>query len=373
MKFSIDRLTFCEAVTNISHAVANRSTLPVLEGILLNVSENELSLSSYNFSMGMKKSIPVKNCEEEGKIVINARLLLEMIRRLSGETVNITVNNRNLCKIESNSAEYEIIGYDAAEFPEIPEVDSPVFVSIPGDTLKEMVKQTIFAASSNENALRPILLGLYFELDESICKITAIDGHKMAHREENVKGNEAINFVAPAKAIGEAVKLINEDNKIVVLEVGSKYISLTINGYNIITRLMEGEFLEYEQIIPKENKTSIKISTKEIINILERMSLLINDAIKTPVKVSIKSNEIIFSCATALGKATENYLTDIESEEYEVGFNAQYLVESLKATESDEVIIHFNGSRNPILITPTAESDAFKYIVMPMQLRESDK
>lgn len=371
MKFAIDRLTLCEAVTNISHAVATRSTLPVLEGILLKATENELSLSAYNFSMGMRKSIPIKQCDEEGKIVINARLLLEMIRRLSGETVYISVDNKNLCKIESNSAEYEVIGFDASEFPEIPEVDNPIFVSIPGDTLKEMVKQTIFAASQNENALRPILLGLYFELDENICKITAIDGHKMAHRKENVKGNEVIDFVAPAKAIGEAAKLINEDNKIVVLEVGSKYISLTINGYNIITRLMEGEFLEYEQIIPKENKTSIKISTKEIINILERMSLLINDAIKTPVKVAIKSGEIIFSCATALGKATENYVTEVESDEYEVGFNAQYLVESLKATECDEVILNFNGSRNPILILPI-DGDAFKYIVMPMQLRESE-
>lgn len=372
MKFSINRQLFCEAVNNISHAVANRSTLPVLEGILLKAENENLFLSSYNFSMGMTKTIALHRCDEEGQIVINARLLLEMIRRLNGDIVYFSVTDRNLCKIESNSAEYEIIGMDAGEFPEIPQVDSPINVTLPGETLKEMVKQTIFAASSNENALRPILLGIYFELDENIFKLTAIDGHKMAHRKENVKGNMKIDFIVPAKAIGEAVKLITEENKTVVLNVGSKYISLTINGYNIITRLMEGEFLEYEQIIPKENKTTVKINIKDVISILERMSLLISDAIKTPVKVTIKNNEIIFACATALGKATESYATDIESEEYEVGFNAQYMVESLKATESDEVLLNFNGARNPILVTPV-EGDAFKYIVMPMQLRESEK
>lgn len=372
MQFSADRQILLDAITNISHAVAVRSTLPVLEGILMNAEDDCLNLSAYNFSMGMKKTIPINRCDEKGKTVINARLFLEMLRRLNGDVVYISLNSNNLCKIESNGAEFEVIGMDASEFPEIPEVDSPIFVSFPGETLKEMVKQTIFAASTNENAIRPILLGLYFELTENDFQLTAIDGHKLAHRKEYVKGNEEIDFVVPAKAIGEAVKLINEENKTVTLEVGSKYISLTINGYNIITRLMEGEFLEYNQIIPKENKTTFRINTKEIINILERMSLLISDAIKTPVRVMIDEGEITFNCATALGKATENYKADITGSKYEVGFNSQYMIEALKATESDEVIINFNGSRNPILIVPT-EGDAFKYIVMPMQLRESDK
>ena len=367
MKFSIDRQILCEAVTNISHAVAVRSSLPVLEGILLSAKDNQLHLAAYNFSMGMQKNVQLISCEEEGKIVINARLLLEMIRRLNGDIVYFEVNERMLCKIKSNYAEYEVVGMNASEFPEIPVVDNPCDVTVPGNTLKEMVKQTIFAASQNENALRPILLGLYFEIDENICKLTAIDGHKMAHRKENVKGNEVIDFIAPAKAIGEAVKLITDENKNVVLRVGSKYISLDINGYNIITRLLEGEFFEYTQIIPKETSASMKVNTKEIINILERMSLLINDAVKVSVRISLMSGKIIFNCETALGRATETYETGVDSPEFEIGFNAQYLIEALKATESDEVYINFNSPRQPILITP-AEGDSFMYIVMPMQL-----
>ena len=124
---------------------------------------------------------------------------------------------------------------------------------------------------------------------------------------------------------------------------------------------------EYIQIIPKETSASMKVNTKEIINILERMSLLINDAVKVSVRISLMSGKIIFNCETALGRATETYETGVDSPEFEIGFNAQYLIEALKATESDEVYINFNSPRQPILITP-AEGDSFMYIVMPMQL-----
>lgn len=367
MKFSINRLDFCEAVTNISHAVAVRSSLPVLEGILLEAENNNLHLSAYNFSLGMQKDVQVQKIDREGKIVINARLLLEMIRRLNGETVFIEVDERNVCKIMSLNAEYEVLGLNADEFPSIPEVDRPSDVTIPGEVLKESVKQTIFAASQNENAIRPILMGLYFELDENIFKLTAIDGHKMAHRKENVKGNEVIDFIVPAKAIGEAVKLITEENKNVVLKVGSKYISLDINGYSIITRLLDGEFFEYNQIIPGEVSAKIRVNTKEIINIIERMSLLIQDAVKVSVRIALSQGQLTFKSETPLGKATETYIHGEDSPEFEIGFNSQYLIETLKATESDEVYISFNNARKPILITPV-EGDSFMYIVMPMQI-----
>ena len=371
MKFSINRLIFCKAVTDLSRAVATRSTNPVLEGIYIKSEGENLKLASYNYEIGMEKTVEAIKIEEEGKIVINAKLLGEMLRRLDNEVITIISNDKNVCTIEGRSTVYEINGMAADDFPSMPTLENQVTVNIPTEQLKDMVRQTIFAVAVGETT-RPMMTGEHFEIGENSINVVALDGVRLALRHENLKGNEEISFTASAKAISEAVKLIGENDKVISINIGRRFFSLTVDGYTIVSRLMEGEYFDYRQTFKGDDNTVVKIKTKNVIDIIERISLLINDQVKTPVRMKIDKDMITFSCSTVLGKAFDTCDAEIEGEPMEIGFNARYLEEALKATECEEVVLKFSTPNTRMMILPI-NGDNFIYMVMPMRLKESNE
>jgi len=366
MRFTVERQVISDAVTNLSRAVATKSTIPVLEGINLIAEGSCLKMLAYNLDLGMTKVINIK-CEKPGSVVINSRLFGEMLRKMSGDFVSISVDERLMCKIESSSAVFEILGMASNDFPEMPVVDNSKKLSLPCEQLKDMVRQTIFAVGIGDG-VRPILTGILFEIYKDVICLTAVDGYRLAIRKEKTVSSGDISFIASGKAIGEAVKIITDDDKNVEIEVGKRHISINIGGYSLISRLLEGEFVNYQESMPYEFTANAKINTKQIISIIERISLIINDQIKTPVRCKIDGDKITFSCSTAIGRATDSCLAKIEGDEFEIGFNSKFLLDALKATENEEVILNFNGPLSPMIIKPI-DSEDFIYMVMPMRLK----
>ncbi|MDO4742697.1 MAG: DNA polymerase III subunit beta [bacterium] len=367
MKFSVDRLILCEAVNNLSKTVSTRSSVPVLEGIKFEIENNLLKMTTYNFEIGMTKEIQIKSCEEPGSIVINAKLLSEMIRRFSGNIVHFECDERYMCKITSGSAIYEIMGMTSEDFPDLPFFDDGKGVEIDSEIFKNIVKQSIFSAAVGEVS-KPVLTGEYFEFKENEISVTAVDGYRLAIRKEKTKNDNLVSFIVPAKTINEIVKLITEKEKTIKMNVGKRFMSVNIDGYNLISRLMEGEYINFSHYISGNYSSKIKIDTREIIQIIERISLLIDEQINTPVKCKITQNSLEFSCKTTLGSAFDSYECEqIEGEKLEIGFKSRYLIDALKATETDQVILNLNGVNKPIIITPV-EGDSFLYMIMPMRL-----
>ena len=366
MIFSVERAKLLDAVSRLQRAVGAKTAMPVLEGILISAEQGKITLVSYNLEMGMKKELYAK-CDEAGDIVINAKLLADILRRMNGLQVEISADDKLNCNLKSGEASFDIMGMAATDFPEMPSVSDGNSFSISGDVLSEMVKGTIFATAQNEGA-KPILTGINFSISDSVIQLVAIDGYRLAIKKENINLDKELNFTVSGKAIGEAVKLIDEETEDVDINVGERLISFNISGYSFISRLLEGDFVNYQKTLPAEHKQKVTVNTRELINIIERVSLLISESFSTPIRCYFNELNVVFTCATSMGRATETFNTKLEGESFEIGLNSRYLLEALKASESENVMILFNGPNAGVVISPT-EGDAFKYMIMPMRLK----
>ena len=367
MKITVNREMLSEALSNLQRAVTPRSSLPILEGVLLSAETGKLTLMAYNMEISMKKEIPV-NCDEEGDIVISAKILFEIIRKVKGDFITLEVDERLVCHIKCGVSSFDIMGMDSADFPEMPNVAENDTVTISSELLKNMVRQTVFAVSQMEG-IRPVLTGINFEVSENNIRLVAIDGNRMAIRSAKIENPKNLEFVVSGRAISEAVKIIGEEDENIIIKVGSRNISFDIDGYVMTSRLLDGKYIEYRRSIPETFAQEIKVNVSEIIEVIERISLVIlNDQTKSPIRCSFEQDVVTFTCSSAVGRATDTLPIDLIGNEFEIGFNSRYLIDALKATESEEVIIRFNGSAAAAVITPV-DGDDFIYLVLPMILK----
>ncbi len=366
MIFSVERAKLLEAVNHLQRAVGLKTSMPVLEGILISAEQGKITLISYNLEMGMKKEIYAK-CDEAGDIVINARLLADILRRMNGISVEISADSKLNCNIKSGEASFDIMGMAATDFPEMPSVADGNKLKVEGKLLSEMVKGTLFAAAQNEGA-KPILTGVNISLFDGYIQLVAIDGYRLAIRKEKNKSDINIEFTVSSKALGEAVKLIGEETEEVEINVSDRLISFYINGYSFISRLIDGEFVNYKKTIPEGYTQRVVINTRDLINTIERVSLLISESFSTPVRCYFNELNVIFTCATSMGRATETFNVKLEGNNFEIGLNSRYLLEALKACEAETIQILFNGPNAGVLILPP-EGEEFKYMIMPMRLK----
>ncbi len=366
MLFSVERTKLLEAVLKLQSVVGSKTSMPVLEGILISCEQGKITLISYNLEMGMKKEIYAK-CEQEGDIVINARLLADILRRMNGMQVEISADERLNCNIKCGEATFDIMGMAATDFPEIPSVSENNSFEIDGKLLTAMKKGTSFAAAQNEGN-KPILTGINISVNNGILQFVAIDGYRLAIKREPVRQINDLEFTITSKSLNEACKLIDDDTENVKISVGDRLINFNINGYSFISRLLEGEFVNYQKTLPLDHQQKVVVNTRDLINTIERVSLLISESFTTPIRCYFNELNVVFTCATSMGRATETFNTKLEGENFEIGLNSHYLLDALKAIEDENIQILFNGANAGVLITPT-NSDNFKYMIMPMRLK----
>ena len=261
------------------------------------------------------------------------------------------------------------MGMQASDFPEMPSLTDGENLILKGEDFVEMVKGTIFAVSQIEGT-RPILTGINISVKDGVLQFVAIDGYRLAIRRKNINIENNTEFIVSGKALNEVVKLIDENTENIEIKVGKRLILFKIDGYVFISRLLEGEFVNYEKIIPTEYKQCIEIENGEITDSIERVSLLINDTFSTPIRCAFYHDELNISCATSLGRAKEKLNIELEGEDFEIGLNSRYLLDALKACESDKIVIKFNGSNAGVTITPAENEDnKMLYLIMPMRLK----
>ncbi|HCA30034.1 MAG TPA: DNA polymerase III subunit beta [Ruminococcaceae bacterium] len=365
MNFYCNKQALVDAVGNVGHAVSGKSTLPALEGILLNAAGTSLSLAGYDLDMGITTNIEA-DVREPGSIVLSARLFGDIVRRLPDESVFVSVDEKLATTIRCGKSEFTIMGISASEYPEIPAVSDGVGFTIPQNTMKSMIRQTLFAVAQTDN--RPVHTGIQFELENNMLRLVSVDGSRLAMRCEQIQSQESLQFVIPGKTLGEVLKLLSEEETPMSLAVGRRHVVLEIDGYAVISRLLDGEFLPYNKAIPQQVSTSIKVKTRELIGAVERASLVINDRIKSPLICDFRDEQIILSCTTPLGSACDFIAAEIEGNTEEMGFNSRFLLEALKNTETDEVRIELNGALSPMKILP-AQGDSFLFLVLPVRLK----
>ena len=373
MKFICETAALSTACQNVQRAISAKSSIPGTEGILIKAHNNELNLTGYGPEISINTSIYAK-IEEQGDIIINARVLCEILRRIPNQTVTFECDKRNFAVIRSGDIKYEIMGISAEDFPELPTVQGLFSIDINRQMLSEMVRQTIFAVAVTD--ARVVYTGIKFELSDGELRLIAIDGFRMAIRTEKIDYHgEDITFIVPSKTLSEIFKLSVEDNEdeegIISVSLGSRHIIFEVNGYSVISRLVEGEFLNYRSTIPSSAATTVEVDTRNLIDSIERTSLIITDKTKSLINCVFDTDFIRISSITSLGTANDKVPADIEGSRVEIGFNNRYLLDALKACSTDRVKIMLNGSRSPILILPT-EGESFIFLVLPVRLKKND-
>ncbi len=364
MKFTCLRTDLATAVSNVSRAVSTKASVPALEGVLIKAYGSNLNISGYNLEIGITTDIEA-SIMKEGEIVLSARLFLDIVRKLPEEIVTVETDDRMVTYITCGRVDYQIVGMSSVEYPDLPSFQQTDGITVNAKVLRDMIRQTVFAVSDNPS--KPIYTGSLYEISGGVLRIVAIDGFRMAIRSENVESESNTAFVVPGKTQMEVLKLLTDDEGSVQIIVGQRHITFQIKSYRVISRLIEGTFLDYKSTIPSGTKTELVINTRMMIDSVERMSLLNSDRIQSPVRCKFNENEIRLSCASAVGRASDEINVPIIGESVEIGFNNRYMLEALKNTDSDEVRLILNGPVSPIVIRPV-KGDSFLNIVVPVRL-----
>ena len=371
MKIVCDTTILSAACQNIQRSVSNKGTIAALECILVDALGDGVNLTGYDLEIGSETYIPAF-VEEKGKVAINARHFCDILRLLPENKVSIETDEKNICKIKSGEAEYTIIGISADTYPDLPSVTGSFPVVIKQSLLKDMIRKTIFAVAIGE--ARPVHTGVKFEIEKGKITLVALDGFRLAIRREQIDfDGEPVSFVVPAKTLNEIVKYADEEDGVFSIIVGKRHIVFEVSKYKIISRLLDGEFLDYKAAIPVVNNTTVRVSTRDIIECVERTSLLVStEKIKTPIRCLAQENEVRFSNVTSLGKAKDKCPADIDGNSIEIGFNARFMLDALKVCDEEIINIELNTSATPIIITPT-DKDNFLFLILPMRLKNDNE
>lgn len=369
MKFICNTSELSEACQNVQRAASAKTAIPAIEGILITAEGGTLTLTGYDLEMGITTTIASRN-EQEGSIVLNAHMLSDILRRLPGDLVTVESDARNIAVIKSGEAEYTLIGISAEEYPELPSVSNGYPITIDQLLLKDMVRKTIFSVAIKDS--KAVHTGIKFEIGNDKIRLIAVDGVRLALRNETIQySDEELTFVVPAKTLSEVVKLMSEEGGDVNIGVGKRHIVFSLGSYKIISRLLDGEFLNYKAAIPSTTKSVVTVNTRSLIESIDRTSLIITDKLKSPVKCVFKNDLIDISSVTSLGTASDRISCRLEGDDCTIGFNNKYMIEALRVCDTDEVKVMLNGPVSPILIVPP-EGDSFIFLILPVRLKNED-
>lgn len=367
MKLTCEKYLLQSAVAVCSRAAASKSPIPTLEGILLEAGES-LRITGYDLKKGIYTNIDAE-VKEPGSIVLDSKLFGEMVRRMPDGIVSIESDDKNMTTVKCGKTEFSFMGLSSDEYPELPSVDGVKSYTMDQATLKSMINQTLFAVSDNDS--RPVYTGSMFEIEDGVLTLISVDGFRLAIRREEIEGEKEHNeFIVPGAALSdvERISASDGDDK-VVISVGGNHISFAVGKTVVISRRLEGDFLNYRKAVPTSFNCNVKTDRAELLRAVDRVALIVDEKTKNPVRLTFNENFIDCLCVTPIGKAEDVCFCEGSGEGMEIGFNGKYIMEALKAAPSDEIVLCLNTSSSPCVIIPADGSEKFKYMILPIRLR----
>ncbi|MEG0371548.1 MAG: DNA polymerase III subunit beta [Clostridium sp.] len=362
MWFTCKKEIIQEGINIVARASSSKTTYPILEGILIRTINNKVILTATDLDLGIETSIDA-TIYEEGSIVINSKLFLDLIRKLPNEDITLKVSERNV-NISCKNSEFNIVGTSPEDFPSLPLINENTMYEIPEDILKNMIRQTIFAVAQDET--RPIFTGVLFEVKDGTLSFVALDGYRLSIKKEVIKDANDISAVIPAKTLSEISKILDIKGEPVRITFTSNHILFNLGRTKVISRLLEGEFINYRQIIPDEYTLRINVNRGDILHSIERASLLAREGKTNLIRFDIKDSSIIITSNSQLGNVCEK--VDIEStgEDIKIAFNAKYFLDALRIIEADNIILELSSSVSPCIVKK-CDADDFVYLVLPVR------
>lgn len=365
MKILCNRDRLYDAITTVSRAVDTKSNLESIKGILFSAEGEMLTLTGYDFEMGIKTTI---ECEVhiEGRIVLPSVLLTNIVRMSESEYISFESDEALNCVIRSGAAKYNIKGIDPTDYPDFPSTSKDNSVIIENGLFCEMCDYVIYAVSTDEK--RPAHTGVLFKMEENKLTMVALDGYRLAVCEREIEGDGNFSIIIPAKTMNEVRKIVSDRDGKISIFASKRYVIFNAGEFIVLSRLLEGDFLDYKRAIPTSYMTDCVIKTKELAGAVERVSLIITERLKNPVRFSVKDHVMSIRCATEIGDVYDEISVGQEGKDIEIGFNNRYILDALRYGKKDEMIFQFQGPLAPCKITPKEGND-FIYLVLPVRFK----
>lgn len=373
MKIIFEKDKMIKALNSVTKAVATKTTMPILEGILIQTNNDDIKLTCYDKELGIEYIIKENNVLEQGSIVVNAIMFSEIIRKLPDTNITISINDNNLLVIECEGSVYKLATMNPDDFPQLPEINVENSIELEQNTIKDMIRKTIFAISTEEN--RPVFTGCLFEVKNNKLNVVAVDGFRLAWKSKvlNTKTND-FEAVIPGRTLQEINKILADSFDLIKLGISKNQALFEIENCKIVTRLLDGEFLKYSEVIPKKWETRVRVNKNLISNCFERISLISSSSMEKekryPVKLNVEVGKIKISCTNQTGDAKEEIFTTTEGQDLEAGFNPKFFLDVFRNIDDEEVYINFGTSISPAVIKSIEDDGDYQYMILPVRLKK---
>lgn len=367
MKFSVSSSELNKGLSTVIGAVPNKATLPILETILFQSEENSIKLSATDLEISIIQHVQA-DVEEAGSVAIPARRLLETLRQLPNITVFFEVDERNNVLFKTDKGTYKLVGDDSDDFPEVPDLLDGVTIESDTDVIQQAINKTLFAVSNDD--LRPAMMGVYFQLGPNASQFVSTDGHRLVkYSTQDITTPEEHSFIVPDKALALIQKSISDDQT--VIHVNQDHVSFKSGDTQLITRLINEQYPNYESVIPRDNDKFLTIGKDQMLSTVKRVSIFSSSTTRQ-IRLQLDSDKLTIRAEDLdmSSEAKETIECDYNNESMEIGFNAKYLSDVLQNIDGDEVSFEFSSPNRAGIVKPThsGENEEMLMLVMPVML-----
>ena len=364
MKFICQKDDLMQGLSIASKASATRSPQPVLECVCVSADLSGVRLQCTDLQMGIETAVPAM-VAEEGRVLRSARLLNEIVRKLPSGEVTVSVNASNRATISAAGSKTTLQGASAEDFPALPAVPEDAPIEIPQALLRDMIRQTGFAVSQEDT--RPILMGIYLEVEEDTLTLVALDGFRLARRRGRLLSPAGhITAVVSGHYFIEAGKILGDDDAPARLALSKTHLLLRTKGFTVIIRLLEGEYIKYRQLLPPSYAISTRVRCGELADCIDRASLMAREGKNNLLRFSIRKDKLSITSNSEMGEVYEEMDVETTGSDIDIAFNVRYITEAVKSIDEEQFLFQLNSNISPCVLVPT-EGEDFLYLVLPVR------
>lgn len=363
MKITCTKSHLAKGVSIVSKAVPSKTTMPILECILIDATTDIIKLTANDMELGIETVIE-GNISEKGTIALDAKIFSEIVRKLPDNEITIETDTNLQTLITCEKAKFNISGKSGEDFSYLPYIEKTESVCISQFTLKEVIRQTIFSIADNDS--NKLMTGELFEITQNVLKIVSLDGHRISIRKIELKGeNEDRKIVVPGKTLTEISKILSgEADKDVYIYFTKNHIVFEFEQTVVVSRLIEGEYFRIEQMLSNDYETKVRINKKELLNCIDRATLLVKEGDKKPIIINIMDESMELKIQSQLGSMNEEIFITKEGKDLLIGFNPKFLIDALKVIDDEEVDLYLMNAKAPCFIKD--ETESYIYLILPV-------
>ena len=350
-------------VQTVYKAVPSKTTMSILECILITAKDNEITLTANDMEIGIETKI-TGSVVEEGVIALDARILFEIVRKLPNSEIIIDTDENMKTSITCEKSNFNIIGKSGEDFSYLPVIDKTDPIVISYFTLKELIRQTIFSISDNDNNV--IMTGEYMVIKENECKLVSLDGHRISIRKVHLKNvYEERKVIIPGKTLNELSKILpSETDKDLYMYFTDKHVLFEFENTIVVSRLIEGEYFNVDQMLSSDYETKVNVNKKELLDCIDRATLLVKEGDKKPIIISINDDNMQLKINSAVGSMNEEINIEKEGKELMIGFNPKFLIDALRVIDDETISLYMVNPKAPCFIKN--DDETYIYLILPV-------